>query len=96
MLAAHPDIKALVFESTELPGYANSIRQMTGLPVFDALTMVQSAENSFKMNHTVIDNANKHKQYITDTTRRIQHIKSVMAMVIRHIFEKHNADNMGV
>ena len=42
-LAKNPDIKAIVGECTEVPGYANEARAKFGLPVFDALTMVQAA-----------------------------------------------------
>ena len=33
-------VGAIVFECTELPGYANETRLHTGLPVFDSLTMI--------------------------------------------------------
>ena len=38
MLAAHPDIRAILLECTELPPYADALRHKTGLPVFDAIT----------------------------------------------------------
>jgi len=36
----HPGIRAFVLECTDLPPYSAGIRQMTGLPVFDFITMV--------------------------------------------------------
>lgn len=37
--ATHPAIAAFVLECTDLPPFSASIRQQTGLPVFDFLTM---------------------------------------------------------
>jgi hypothetical protein len=37
-----PKIKAFLFECTELPPYSNRVRNVTGLPVFDSLTTVES------------------------------------------------------
>ncbi len=39
----HPDIGAIVLECTNMPPYADAVRQATGLPVFDAVTMVNYA-----------------------------------------------------
>lgn len=36
----HPGICAFVLECTDLPPYSTAIRQLTGLPVFDFITMV--------------------------------------------------------
>lgn len=36
----HPGIRAFVLECTDLPPYSTAIRQLTGLPVFDFITMV--------------------------------------------------------
>lgn len=36
----HPGIRAFVLECTDLPPYSAAIRQLTGLPVFDFITMV--------------------------------------------------------
>lgn len=36
----HPGIRAFVLECTDLPPYSIAIRQMTGLPVLDFITMV--------------------------------------------------------
>jgi len=43
MMRRHPDVGAIVLECTNMPPYANSVRRVTGLPVFDAVTMVNHA-----------------------------------------------------
>ena len=43
LLRKHPDVGAIVLECTNMPPYADTIRQSTGLPVFDAVTMVNQA-----------------------------------------------------
>jgi len=43
VVAEHPDLRAIVFECTELPPYTDHVRAATGLPVFDAI----SACNTF-------------------------------------------------
>ncbi|WP_343079605.1 aspartate/glutamate racemase family protein [Ostreiculturibacter nitratireducens] len=40
LVAAHPEIGALLFECTDLPPYAHAVQKATGLPVFDASTLV--------------------------------------------------------
>lgn len=40
---AHPDVGAIVLECTNMPPYADTVRQTTGLPVFDVVTMVNQA-----------------------------------------------------
>merc|ERR1719335_1162980 len=37
-LKAHPTIRAILMECTELPAYSDAVRAATGLPVFDAIT----------------------------------------------------------
>jgi len=37
-IRAHPNIRAILMECTELPPYSDAVRQATGLPVFDAIT----------------------------------------------------------
>lgn len=49
-----PKIKAFLFECTELPPYSNQVRKMTGLPVFDALTTVETFCISKKNNIRVV------------------------------------------
>jgi hypothetical protein len=38
---AHPEVAALVLECTNLPPYASRIQEATGLPVWDAITLVR-------------------------------------------------------
>jgi hypothetical protein len=40
LVARHPEIGALLFECTDLPPYACAVQQATGLPVFDASTLI--------------------------------------------------------
>ena len=40
LVARHPEIGALLFECTDLPPYAYAVQQATGLPVFDASTLI--------------------------------------------------------
>jgi hypothetical protein len=47
LMREHPDIGAIVLECTNMPPYADTVRQVTGLPVFDAVTMVNYAHNLF-------------------------------------------------
>lgn len=35
---ANPNLRAFIFECTELPPYSDSVRKATGLPVFDSIT----------------------------------------------------------
>jgi hypothetical protein len=39
MIDAHPEIGAIVLECTDLPPFSAAIRRVTGLPVFDIVTM---------------------------------------------------------
>jgi len=39
----HPDVGAIVLECTNMPPYSDTVRQVTRLPVFDAVTMVNYA-----------------------------------------------------
>lgn len=39
-LAQHPEIGAFVFECTNMPPYSEAVRAATGLPVWDAITLV--------------------------------------------------------
>lgn len=40
LLAAHPDVGAIVLECTNMPPYAAAVAAATGLPVFDAVTLL--------------------------------------------------------
>jgi hypothetical protein len=40
MIAENPDIAAIVFECHNLPPYGKAVRDATGLPVFDIMTLV--------------------------------------------------------
>ena len=40
LIETHPDVGAIVLECTNMPPYADTVRQTTGLPVFDAVTQV--------------------------------------------------------
>ncbi len=42
----HPRTAAFVLECTDLPPFAAAIRNMTGLPVFDFITMVNTVHAS--------------------------------------------------
>ena len=44
--AAHPALRAFVLECTDLPPFSAAIRQQTGLPVFDFITMTNYLEAS--------------------------------------------------
>jgi len=45
-LKAHPRIRAVVLECTDLPPFAEEIRGVTGLPVFDFITLVNAVHAS--------------------------------------------------
>jgi hypothetical protein len=38
-----PDVGAIILECTNMPPYADTVRQATGLPVFDSVTLVNYA-----------------------------------------------------
>jgi Asp/Glu/hydantoin racemase len=40
MMDSHPEIGAIVLECTNMPPYADAIRRLTGLPVFDLTTLL--------------------------------------------------------
>ena len=46
-LEAHPTIRAILMECTELPPYSDALRHATGLPVFDAITCTDLFVNGF-------------------------------------------------
>lgn len=41
LVAAHPEVGAIVLECTNMPPYAAAVRAATGLAVFDSVTLVQ-------------------------------------------------------
>jgi len=43
LMREHPDVGAIVLECANMPPYADTVRQVTGLPVFDAVTLVNYA-----------------------------------------------------
>ncbi len=47
-VAANEDIAALLFECTNMPPYADAVKQVTGLPVFSSLTMAHWFYNGLK------------------------------------------------
>ena len=47
-LKQHPRMKAFLFECTELSAYSDSVREATGLPVFDIITTSDFVINSFR------------------------------------------------
>ncbi|HEV8458328.1 MAG TPA: aspartate/glutamate racemase family protein [Methylomirabilota bacterium] len=48
MLAAHPEVGALVLECTNMPPYRADIQLLTGLPVFDITTLVRMVHEAVK------------------------------------------------
>ncbi len=45
-VADNPNLGAIVLECTNMPPYSNAIRQATGLPVFDVVTLLSYAKSS--------------------------------------------------
>jgi aspartate/glutamate racemase len=48
MLAAHPDVGALVLECTNMPPYRADIQLLTGLPVFDITSLVRMVHEAVR------------------------------------------------
>jgi len=46
LVAAHPDLGAIVLECTNMPPYTADIQRATGLPVFDITTLVRMAHDA--------------------------------------------------
>jgi Asp/Glu/Hydantoin racemase len=46
LVAAHPDLGAIVLECTNMPPYTDDIRRATGLPVFDIVSLVTLAHGA--------------------------------------------------
>ncbi|MCP4688992.1 MAG: aspartate/glutamate racemase family protein, partial [Desulfobacterales bacterium] len=43
LIKDHPAVGAVVLECANMPPYADDVRRVAGLPVFDAVTMVNNA-----------------------------------------------------
>lgn len=43
LIASHPDVGVIVLECTNMPPYARDVQAATGLPVFDVVTMINTA-----------------------------------------------------
>lgn len=50
VLKERPDIRALVFECTQIPQFADSARYATGLPVYDAISTADAFMTGFQDN----------------------------------------------
>ena len=48
MLEQNPDVTAIIVECTEIPPYSDSIRQATGLPVYDPITICDNFMAGFQ------------------------------------------------
>ena len=48
MLAAHPEVGAIVLECTNMPPYRVDVEAATGLPVFDITTLVRMVHDAVK------------------------------------------------
>jgi Asp/Glu/hydantoin racemase len=46
MIRENPEIAAIVLECSDLPPYARSIHEVTGLPVFDFITMIRYVQSA--------------------------------------------------
>lgn len=43
LMTAHPKVGAIVMECTNMPPYRDAVRKVSGLPVFDVVTLIQHA-----------------------------------------------------
>jgi len=50
VIKQHPQIRAFMFECTELPPYSDAVRAATGLPVYDAITSCNNMMAGFNDN----------------------------------------------
>ncbi|MEJ1964655.1 MAG: aspartate/glutamate racemase family protein, partial [Gammaproteobacteria bacterium] len=41
LVAANPEVKALLFECVDLPPYAHAVQAAVGLPIFDMITLIE-------------------------------------------------------
>ena len=51
LIALHPDVGAIVLECTNMPPYAKDIQDVTGLPVFDIVTMIHYGHAALNRRH---------------------------------------------
>jgi hypothetical protein len=42
LIEENPDVRALLFECTDLPPYAAAVQEATGLPIFDYSTLIDT------------------------------------------------------
>lgn len=50
MMRDHPDIASIVLECSDLPPYAHAVHSVTGLPVFDFITMIRYVHSALVPN----------------------------------------------
>jgi hypothetical protein len=50
LVAAHPEVKALLFECVDLPPYAHAAQAAVGLPVFDMITLIDHFRSALVRN----------------------------------------------
>lgn len=43
LVRSHPQVRAIVLECTNMPPYVDAVRRVTGLPVYDILTLLKDA-----------------------------------------------------
>ena len=48
LVSAHPDLGAIVLECTNMPPYAADVQRVTGLPVFDIVSLVTMAHGALR------------------------------------------------
>jgi Asp/Glu/hydantoin racemase len=46
LVAAHPELGAIVLECTNMPPYRAALQELTGLPVFDITTLVRMVHDA--------------------------------------------------
>lgn len=46
LVADHPDVRSILLECSDLPPYAHAVQAVTGLPVFDFVTMINTVQQA--------------------------------------------------